>query len=240
MSQRSNATLGMLYSRRTHQSYRNPEKFAVNSSYQQLTHVAGSRQRSVRPLPKAQFDGLSVETVYNEELTPRVPSKRPVAWVRPVQRNGCWREVAPAAVSPTFRCNELSHDAARAHRNVWAPQRAAGPIDDAFIGTTTRRCSCADRGRGPRASLRVRRAVAPESTSDLREAVCAYVDAERARAEPAERIIVSMKAIAERARVTASRSRRASPLSMSDRDELLTRAVTWCIERYYQTGQARQ
>ncbi len=33
-------------------------------------------------------------------------------------------------------------------------------IDDAFIGTTTRRSSCAERGRGPRTSLRVRRAVA--------------------------------------------------------------------------------
>ena len=73
-----------------------------------------------------------------------------------------------------------------------------------------------------------------ESTSELHEAICAYVDAERARAEPAERIIVSIKAIAERARVVASRSRRSPPLSMSDRDALLTRAVTWCIERYYQ------
>ena len=79
----------------------------------------------------------------------------------------------------------------------------------------------------------------PESTSELHEAICAYVDAERARAEPAERIIVSIKAIAERARVLASRSRR-SPLSMSDRDALLTRAVTWCIERYYQSGQPRK
>jgi len=103
-----------------------------------------------------------------------------------------------------------------------------------------------DAGVAPTADVALERAFAfvepsrPESTSVLREAVCAYVDAERARAEPAERIIVSMKAIAERARVTASQSRRASPLSMSDRDELLTRAVTWCIERYYQTGQARQ
>ena len=80
----------------------------------------------------------------------------------------------------------------------------------------------------------------PESTAELHAAVCAYVDAERARAEPAERIIVSIKAIAERARVTASRSRRASPLSMTDRDALLTRAVTWCIERYYQTGKPKQ
>ena len=103
-----------------------------------------------------------------------------------------------------------------------------------------------DAAVAPSADLALERAFAfvepsrPESTSDLRDAVCAYVDAERARAEPAERIIVSMKAIAERARVTASRSRRASPLSMTDRDELLTRAVTWCIERYYQTGQTRQ
>ena len=80
----------------------------------------------------------------------------------------------------------------------------------------------------------------PESTSDLHDAICAYVDAERARAEPAERIIVSVKAIAERARVMASRSRRASPLTISDRDALLTRAVTWCIERYYHTGKSKQ
>ena len=80
----------------------------------------------------------------------------------------------------------------------------------------------------------------PESTAELHAAVCAYVDAERTRGEPAERIIVSVKAIAERARVTASRSRRASPLSMTDRDALLTRAVTWCIERYYQTGKPKQ
>jgi hypothetical protein len=78
----------------------------------------------------------------------------------------------------------------------------------------------------------------PGSTSALHDAVCAYVDSERARAEPAERIIVSIKAIAERARVTASRSRRSPPLAMSDRDAMLTRAVTWCIERYYQTGQS--
>jgi hypothetical protein len=80
----------------------------------------------------------------------------------------------------------------------------------------------------------------PGSTSGLYDAICAFVDAERARAEPAERIIVSIKAIAERARVAASRSRRATPLAMSDRDALLTRAVTWCIERYYQTGQRSQ
>ena len=103
-----------------------------------------------------------------------------------------------------------------------------------------------DAGVAPTADVALERAFAfvepsrPESTSELRDAVCAYVDAERARAEPAERIIVSIKAIAERARVTASQSRRASPLSMSDRDELLTRAVTWCIERYYQTGQPKQ
>jgi hypothetical protein len=38
--------------------------------------------------------------------------------------------------------------------------------------------------------------------------------------------------------VTASRSRRSPPLAMSDRDAMLTRAVTWCIERYYQTCQS--
>ena len=76
----------------------------------------------------------------------------------------------------------------------------------------------------------------PGSTSGLYDAICAYVDAERERAEPAERIIVSMKAIAERARVAASRVRKSAPLSMSDRDALLTRAVTWCIERYYQNN----
>jgi len=80
----------------------------------------------------------------------------------------------------------------------------------------------------------------PGSTSGLYDAVCAYVDAERARSETAERIIVSIKAIAERARVAASRSHRAVPLAMNDRDALLTRAVTWCIERYYQNGQRSQ
>ena len=79
----------------------------------------------------------------------------------------------------------------------------------------------------------------PGSTSGLYEAVCAYVDAERARAEPAERVIVAIKAIAERARIAASRSRLSS-LPMNDRNELLTRAVTWCIERYYKTGKAGQ
>jgi len=44
------------------------------------------------------------------------------------------------------------------------------------------------------------------------------------------------KAIAERARVAASRTRKSAPLAMSDRDALLTRAVTWCIERYYQNN----
>ena len=76
----------------------------------------------------------------------------------------------------------------------------------------------------------------PGSTSGLYDAICAYVDAERERAEPAERIIVSMKAIAERARVAASRTRKSAPLAMSDRDALLTRAVTWCIEEYYRVG----
>ena len=77
----------------------------------------------------------------------------------------------------------------------------------------------------------------PGSTSGLYDAVCAYVDAERERAEPAERIIVSIKAIAERARIAASRIRKSAPLAMSDRDALLSRAVTWCIERYYQNSQ---
>ena len=79
-----------------------------------------------------------------------------------------------------------------------------------------------------------------ESTSGLYDAVCAYVDAERARAEPAERIIVSIKAIADRARVAASRARQSSPLPMNERDALLTRAVTWCIDRYYESGQPQQ
>lgn len=74
------------------------------------------------------------------------------------------------------------------------------------------------------------------TATGLYDAVCAYVDAERHRAEPAERIIVSIKAIAERARVSASRSR-TSILATTDRDALLTRAVTWCIERYYQHSQ---
>ena len=76
----------------------------------------------------------------------------------------------------------------------------------------------------------------PGSTSGLYDAICAYVDAERSRAEPAERIIVSIKAIAERAHIAASGARRSPPLAMSDRDAMLTRAVTWCIERYYQAG----
>jgi hypothetical protein len=78
----------------------------------------------------------------------------------------------------------------------------------------------------------------PGSASGLHDAICAYVDAERARAEPAERIIVSIKAISERARIAASRSPRPRPLSISARDAMLTRAVTWCIERYYQTGKS--
>jgi hypothetical protein len=79
----------------------------------------------------------------------------------------------------------------------------------------------------------------PGSASGLYDAVCAYVDAERARSQPAERVIVAVKAIAERARIAASRAR-VSSLPTSDRDELLTRAVTWCIERYYKTGKASQ
>ena len=101
-------------------------------------------------------------------------------------------------------------------------------------------------GVAPNTGLALERAFAlveaarPDSASILRDAICAYVDAERSRAEPAERVIVSIKAIAERARVAASRSRRASPLPMNERDALLSRAVTWCIDRYYQFEQPQR
>jgi hypothetical protein len=64
-------------------------------------------------------------------------------------------------------------------------------------------------------------------TQPLREAVCAYVDAARARGEPVERVIVDLKRMMELSggwRRFASRA-----------EEAVAEAVIrWCIDRYYQ------
>jgi hypothetical protein len=79
----------------------------------------------------------------------------------------------------------------------------------------------------------------PESTSELHDAICAYVDAERARrtGRAHHRFDQGNRGTRESRRVSIAP---VSPLSMSDRDALLTRAVTWCIERYYQSGKPKK
>lgn len=66
----------------------------------------------------------------------------------------------------------------------------------------------------------------------LRDAVCAYVDAERVRGTPLATLIESVNEILRKAEVGA-----ALKADVEDRDdELAQQLVTWCMEFHRRTG----
>ena len=80
-----------------------------------------------------------------------------------------------------------------------------------------------------RASLpsRLRAALgAPGDVGTLRDVVCRYVDAARARGEPIERVIIDLK---QELRAAGAIDRYAS----KEERALGEGVVRWCIERYY-------
>ena len=70
--------------------------------------------------------------------------------------------------------------------------------------------------------------------SVLRAQVRAVVDDLRALGWPAERIIIAVKEIAAEAGLRPSPHFTNPSPSATDQDDLLSRLVSWCIERYYQ------
>ena len=67
----------------------------------------------------------------------------------------------------------------------------------------------------------------------LRNAVWAFVDEAKARNDPPEQVIVGLKKIARRVGFSGSPTRDRADKLMADREDVLARAVTWCIERYF-------
>ena len=70
--------------------------------------------------------------------------------------------------------------------------------------------------------------------SALRAQVRAVVDDLRALGWPAERIIIAVKEIASEAGLRPSPNFTNPSASATDHEDLLSRIVSWCIERYYQ------
>ena len=217
-------------------------KAGVNSSYRQLT-LSRPFTSAIRydPCQKHSSTAFLLRPWSTKELTPAFLQEAAGRVGAPGSRNGCWREDAPAAVSPTLPLQRtVSRRSASPSRSLGAPTRCR-TNQHAFIGTTARRCSCAERGRGPRARLRARRAVAPRINlgAPRRRSAPTSTPSARARNPRSASSFRSRRSRNERESWRLDRAA-SSPLSMSDRDALLTRAVTWCIERYYQPGQPRQ
>ena len=66
----------------------------------------------------------------------------------------------------------------------------------------------------------------PGDVATLRDAVCTYVDAARARGEPVERVIIDVK---QGMRAAGVVDRYARP----EEHAVAESVIRWCIERYY-------
>jgi hypothetical protein len=71
----------------------------------------------------------------------------------------------------------------------------------------------------------------PIDEAELKSAVAAYVDDAKAAGWPVERVIIFVKRIAEIEQGVAKWS--ADPLKRSIEQQLVARAVTWCVQHYY-------
>lgn len=78
-----------------------------------------------------------------------------------------------------------------------------------------------------------------DPASRLREAIRRYVDGTKTRHETPERVIIAVKEIARKAGIGPSLLQQSSLRPFTERDTAFSLAVTWCIERYYETEPSR-
>lgn len=74
------------------------------------------------------------------------------------------------------------------------------------------------------------------SAIELRDAVRAYVDDAKTRQQTPEQVIIDLKKIADRAGLARALVPHSSSISMARLRDPYTCAVTWCIERYFESG----
>jgi hypothetical protein len=76
--------------------------------------------------------------------------------------------------------------------------------------------------------------VSPIDESQLKNAICAYVDECKRQEWPVERIIVDIKRLAEIPDGPILQARDAT--KRLDAQALISRAITWAVDHYYWTG----
>jgi hypothetical protein len=73
----------------------------------------------------------------------------------------------------------------------------------------------------------------PDNRPAFRRSVCAFTDERKSRGEPVERIIVQLKHAIRQSHPSGRHLRLASH-SFTETDDLITSAVRWCVERYFE------
>jgi hypothetical protein len=73
---------------------------------------------------------------------------------------------------------------------------------------------------------------AVDSLRDLRESVCMYVDAERARGASLDEVIARVSTMLERVRDSGSARAPLTPEAAAAERELAREMVQWCIDSY--------
>ena len=155
--------------------------------------------------------------------------KPPVFFSTSGRSRGCarFKETAVGVLHLPLQ-RTVSRGYASPSQSLGAPTRCRADRSS-LLGTTARRCSCADRGRGPGAHLCAR----PSRRGPNQRRHCntaggsAPTRARRTRGADHR----FGQGDCRSARVTASRSRRACA-RQADRGGGETRALTWCIERW--------
>ena len=83
-------------------------------------------------------------------------------------------------------------------------------------------------------SLRAALTVSPIDESQLRNAICGYVDEAKRMGWAVERVIVDIKRMSEIEDGPVMQARDAT--TRLDAQALVSRAVTWAVDHYYWTG----
>jgi hypothetical protein len=82
--------------------------------------------------------------------------------------------------------------------------------------------------------IRAAFSASPVDESQLRNAICGYVDEAKRQGWAVERVIVDIKRMAEIEEGPVMRAREAT--TRLDAQALVSRAVTWAVDHYYWTG----
>lgn len=83
-------------------------------------------------------------------------------------------------------------------------------------------------------TMRAAFSVSPLDESQLKNAICAYVDEAKRQGWVVERVIVDIKRMAEIEEGPLAQARDAT--KRLDAQALISRAVTWAVDHYYWTG----